>query len=115
MNTTKTEVRSEIERYLDVYSNEQLELIHNVIKTFAGSNLNKKSLMQLVLTEDEIRKCDTALPQPLVNAVQELLPSFDTFDYCYNYNEKSFGEMYSIPEAIVNKLAKVLNNNNFEN
>jgi len=112
---TKEDVKNEINRYLDVYSLEQLELLHNVIKTFSGSYVNKRTLMELVLNEDQVRKCDSALPQPLVYAIQDLIPSFDTFNYCYNYNDKSWGEMYSIPEAIVTKMMQVLNNDNFEN
>lgn len=103
-----------INRYLKVYSQEQLDLIEKVIQIYSQGCIGKGNIMDLVYTREQRNKIDSALPQDYVNRIQELLPSFNTFSHVYNYNEHNFGAMDNIFEALHIKLQTVLNNANFE-
>lgn len=104
-----------INHYLDLYSQEQLDLIESIITTYAHGMIDKGKIMDIVYTSEERNKIDSALPHDYVMAVRELLPSFDTFNYVYNYNEPNrHGAIDNIFEALHTKLHTVLNDANFE-
>jgi hypothetical protein len=113
---TKLEVTTEINRYLEVYSLEQLNFLHELIKTFSTDHLSKGDMMKFIRTPEHDGKCDSALPIDYVRAIHELLPSFNPVFYCYDYSGKnSYGEMLNLAEAITTKMANVLTHKNFEN
>ena len=104
-----------INQYLELYSQEQLDLIEKLIKIYSQGCIGKGTIMDLVYTREQRNKIDSALPRNYVNKIQELLPSFNTFSHVYNYNNpNSFGAMDNIFEALHIKLQTVLNNANFE-
>ena len=112
---SKEESLKNINRYLKLYSQEQLDLIETIIETYSSGCISKGKIMEIVYTREERNKCDSALPQDYVTRVQELLPCFNTFNYVYNYNEPhTYGAMDNIFEALHIKMQTVLNNSNFE-
>ena len=104
-----------INQYLELYSQEQLDLIEKIIKIYSQGCIGKGTIMDLIYTREQRNKIDSALPQDYVNRIQELLPSFKTFSHVYNYNEpNSYGTINNIFEDLHIKLQTVLNNANFE-
>lgn len=104
-----------INRYLKLYSQEQLDLIEKLIEVYASGCIGKGQIMDLAYTREQNNKCDSALPHDYVMRIKELLPSFNTFNYVYNYNEpNTYGAMDNIFEALHIKMHTVLNNANFE-
>jgi hypothetical protein len=112
---SKQQLQENINSYLSLYSEEQLQFIFNLISLYANGMVGKGEIMNLVYAEEERRKIDSALPQDYVNRIQEILPSFDTFFHVFNYNEPhTFGAMDNILEAMHHKMSDLLNNKNFE-
>ena len=103
-----------INSYLKLYSQNQLNFIKKLIETYAAGNASKGKIMELVYTEEQRRKMDTALPHDYVMRVKELLPCFDPFVYVYDYNEpNNWGAMRPIFEDLDNKLRE-LDSKHFE-
>lgn len=104
-----------INSYLKLYSQEQLDLIEKVIEVYSRNCIGKGMIMNLAFTREERGKMDTALPHDYVQRIKELMPSFDTFSYVYDYNEPTtYGAMKNVFEALHIKLQTVLNSDNFE-
>lgn len=103
-----------INRYLKLYSQNQLDLIEKLIETYAAGNAGKGKIMELLYTPEQQKKMDSALPHDYVIRVKELLPCFDPFAYVYDYNEpNNWGVMRPIFEDFDNKLRE-LDSKHFE-
>jgi len=112
---SKQESLKNINRYLKLYNQEQLDLIEKVIEVYASGCINKGAIMDLAFEPEERRKIDSALPHDYVMAVKEILPCFDSFSYVFDYNEPNrHGAMRNVLEALHIKMQTVLNNANFE-
>jgi len=115
MSQKKSSINSILE-YLSYYSDEQLDFLNKLLEIYSSGMVNKSQIMSLIMTEEESRKCDTALPHDYVMRIKELLPCFDTFNYVYDYNEpNTFGTMKNLFEGLHLKMHTVLNNSNFVN
>jgi hypothetical protein len=101
-----------INAFLNVYSEEQLDILELVMQTYSTSYINKGDLMKLVLTEKENRKCDSALPNDYVGHIKEVLPTFNPYINVYDYSTNTFGEMRNLGEDLHEKL-KGLNSYSF--
>lgn len=116
MATEKQIKIQKINDYLEVYNDEQLDLLHQFMNTYSKGMINKGDIMDMAMTREQRGKCDTALPHDYVMRIRELMPSFDAFSYVYDYNEpNTFGSMNNIFETLHNKFQKVFNNEHFEN
>lgn len=109
----KEKVKARINQYLDAYNTEQLELLLYMIQYYAFSG-SKKDIINIAFSDDEKKKLDSGMPKHYVNAIKEVLPSFDTYNYVFNYNKSIFGEMSHIFEALNIKLLTVLNESHFD-
>lgn len=101
-----------INAFLNVYSEEQLDILELVMETYSTRYINKNDLMKLVLTEKENGKCDSALPNDYVGHIKEVLPTFNPYINVYDYSTNTFGEMRNLGEDLHEKL-KGLNSYNF--
>jgi hypothetical protein len=107
--------RKEIDKFLDVYSEEQLKTILEIMRTFVNGGWNKSDIMDIVYTKEENNKIDSALPCDYVKAIQEVYPQFNWIFNVYNYNEpNSMGAMDNIAEKFIKHLANTLNYNNLK-
>lgn len=113
MSETKTKSIENINKYLEAYSEEQLELLHNIIKVFSNTIISKDDIAKLSFTEEETKNQDSALPHHYVEIVKEVYPGFNSFNYVFDYNENSHGKLVNISEKLVNKMATVLNHSHF--
>lgn len=111
---SKQKTLENINRYLKLYSQEQLDLIEKIIVTYSNGMVGKGEIMKMVFTPEQKNKMDSALPHDYVMRVKKLLPCFDTFAYVYDYNEPTpYGAMKHIFEALHEKL-QLLDNKYFE-
>ena len=101
-----------INLFLDVYSDEQLDILELVMETYSAPFMGKGDLMKLVLTEEEYKKCDSALPMDYVKSIKEVLPNFNSNINTFDYSKNSFGEIRNLTEDLHEKL-KGLNSYNF--
>lgn len=113
MSEIKTKSIENINKYLEAYSEEQLELLHNIIKVFSNTIISKDHIAKLSFTEEQTKKQDSALPHDYVQMVKEVYPGFNSFNYVFDYNEDSYGRLINISEKLVNTMATVLNHSHF--
>lgn len=111
METRENKIKR-INLFLDVYSDEQLDILELVIETYSAPFMGKGDLMKLVLTEEEYRKCDSALPINSVGMIRELIPGFKADTHVFDYSSKVLGEMRNLTEDLHEKL-KGLNAHKF--
>jgi hypothetical protein len=115
MSNSIENTRKRIDQFLEVYSQEQLDYLELLMETAAMPYSSKANFMALCLTEEERRKVDTAVPHDYVKAIQEILPSFETQNYVFNYNDPTpYGAMLNIHEALSKKMMNVLGQENFK-
>ena len=87
--------------YLDDF---QCGHIHDVIRKFS-CGLYTDELAKLAGIEGNY---DYAMPQPLVDRLQQLNENFSTRFHIYDYRNKSFGEFTNLAEAFVINLQNTL-------
>jgi len=114
MSNSIENTRKRIDMFLNLYSQEQLDLIELLMETYCGGIVNKGDMMNLALSEEVRKKCDSALPFEQTKIIKEVLPSFNNGNYVYDYSKNSHGEMLNIFEALHIKLHTVLNSSNFD-
>ena len=116
LNTMSKEATiKKINSALELYNQEQLDFLYGIMNLYAGTTFNKGNLMDLVYTKEQRNNIDSALPNDYVRAIQDVLPSFNTFNYVYNYNApNTYGAMDNLCEALCTKLHTILNESHFD-
>lgn len=110
----KEMTKKRINMFLDCYNEEALNFLELLLETYSSPIINKSNIMELVYLEEERRKMDSALPHEYFKQIQEVLPSFKTFGYVFDYNTNSFGEIRNILEDLHINLQTKLNSSNFD-
>lgn len=113
-NTNKENTKKRINLFLDCYNEEALNFLELLLETYSAGSIGKGDIMKLVFSEEERRKIDSALPAEDVKIIKENFSSFNTFNYVYDYNNNSFGEMINITEKLHLELQTKLNSSNFD-
>lgn len=114
MQESKKSLKIKINQYLEVYSQEQLQLLYDVIKTTSNTVVNKNDICKLVYNENEFQRIDSALPHEYIKIIKEVMPNFESFHYVYDYNKEPFGTLSNVSEMLSLKLLSVLNHGHFE-
>ncbi len=89
--------------YAEYLSEEQMTFILELINTSCKTMVCKRNLMELAYTDDERRRIDSAMPIDYVRTIEEILPSFKTYNHVYNYNDDVRG-IENVNERIISKL-----------
>lgn len=110
----KQNTKKRINMFLDCYNQEALDFLELLLETYSAGSIGKGDVMKLVFSEGERRKVDSALPIEDVKIIKESFSSFNTFNYVYDYNNNSFGEMVNITEKLHLQLQTKLNSSNFD-
>ena len=113
-NLKKENTKKRINGFLDCYNDEALNFLELLLETYSSTFIGKGNIMELVLSDKERNKVDSALPHDYVKQVKKILPCFNTFNYVMDYNNSSFGEILNITEALHLKLQTKLNSSNFD-
>jgi hypothetical protein len=113
-NTKKQDTKKRINMFLDCYNQDALDFLELLLETYSAGSIGKGNIMNLVLSEEEKNKVDSALPHDYVKHIKEVFHGFNTFNYIMDYNKNSLGEVLNITEALHLKLQTKLNSSNFD-
>jgi hypothetical protein len=102
---TKTEL---LNSYLNQYP-ELTELFLSIIQVKTG-HYTFDSLCEIAgFNKDQRNKIDSAYPVDYARSIEQIYPDFNNGLNCFNYNDnKTFGDMFNMNNAIVKNIFKKL-------
>ena len=100
---TMSKIKDRFISCAEYLSEEQMTFILELINTSCKTIVCKRNLMKLAYTDDERRRIDSAMPIDYVKTIEEILPSFKTYNHVYNYNDDVRG-IENVNERIISKL-----------
>lgn len=87
-------------------NDEQCQLLLDIIYGNAT-----RTTMQLLkaggYNEEQIRKVDSAYPEPYANRIRDVLPTWNGSFHAYDYNRSNLGEMVNCAEKFVLKVNQI--------